>query len=129
MRAYKAVPNSWYAWMLGVNFAAAGMTCLPPDLAVHQCAYASGRESDADDAVLLVLWAPLQTPVWALVLSVIIATVFLVPYVSSLAHVLKPTQRDADVECRSDCRGLKHPDRSGEWCICFGRNSETVNRR
>ena len=24
MRAYKTVPNSWYAWMLGVNFVAAG---------------------------------------------------------------------------------------------------------
>jgi len=48
MRSYRAVPQWWYIAMLAVNFAA---------------------------AVLMVLTAPLQMPVWALVLSLAIATV------------------------------------------------------
>jgi hypothetical protein len=48
MRAYRAVPQWWYIAMLVVNFVA---------------------------AVLMVLTAPLQMPIWALVLSIAIATV------------------------------------------------------
>nr|WVH01953.1 OPT family small oligopeptide transporter [Naematelia aurantialba] len=52
MRAYLPVPSSWYLALLGVNFGA---------------------------AVILVKITPLQMPIWALVLSVAIATVFLIP--------------------------------------------------
>ena len=48
MRNYLPVPSSWYIALLGVNFGA---------------------------AVLLVTASPLQMPVWALVLSIVIATV------------------------------------------------------
>nr|XP_018259221.1 OPT family small oligopeptide transporter [Kwoniella dejecticola CBS 10117]OBR81379.1 OPT family small oligopeptide transporter [Kwoniella dejecticola CBS 10117] len=52
MRSYRSVPSSWYIGLLGVNFGA---------------------------AVLLVKTTPLQMPIWALVLAIAIATVFLVP--------------------------------------------------
>ncbi|ORY28793.1 OPT oligopeptide transporter protein-domain-containing protein [Naematelia encephala] len=52
MRAYRPVPSSWYLSLLGVNFLA---------------------------AVVLVKTTPLQMPIWALVLSVAIASIFLVP--------------------------------------------------
>ncbi|BEJ15101.1 hypothetical protein CspHIS471_0408680 [Cutaneotrichosporon sp. HIS471] len=52
MRNYLPVPQWWYIAMLGINFVA---------------------------AVLMVMSAPLQTPIWALVLSLAIAAVFLVP--------------------------------------------------
>lgn len=52
MRAYRGVPQWWYLAMLVVNFIA---------------------------AVLMVMTAPLQTPVWALVLSLAIALIFLIP--------------------------------------------------
>ncbi|KAL1405078.1 hypothetical protein Q8F55_008701 [Vanrija albida] len=52
MRSYKSVPQWWYLALLGGNFAA---------------------------AVVMVWTAPLQLPVWALVLSLAIAAVFLIP--------------------------------------------------
>ncbi|WVF65518.1 OPT family small oligopeptide transporter [Kwoniella sp. CBS 6097] len=52
MRSYLPVPSSWYLGLLAVNFGA---------------------------AVILVKTTPLQMPIWALVLAMIIATVFLVP--------------------------------------------------
>ncbi|GFZ47101.1 hypothetical protein JCM24511_04843 [Saitozyma sp. JCM 24511] len=52
MRAYLPVPHSWYMTLLGINFAA---------------------------AILMVKTSPLQMPIWALVLSVAIAAIFLVP--------------------------------------------------
>ncbi|ORX39348.1 OPT oligopeptide transporter protein-domain-containing protein [Kockovaella imperatae] len=52
MRNYLPVPSSWYFGLLAVNFGA---------------------------AVLLVKTTPLQMPIWALVLSIAIATVFLIP--------------------------------------------------
>lgn len=52
MQAYQPVPTSWYLSILGVSLGA---------------------------AVLLVATSPLQLPVWALLLAVAIALVFLVP--------------------------------------------------
>ncbi|WVQ81284.1 OPT family small oligopeptide transporter [Cryptococcus sp. DSM 104549] len=52
MRSYLPVPSSWYIGLLAVNFGA---------------------------AVILVKTTPLQMPIWALVLAMAIATVFLVP--------------------------------------------------
>ncbi|WVQ74390.1 OPT family small oligopeptide transporter [Cryptococcus sp. DSM 104548] len=52
MRAYHAVPSTWYLGLLAVNFGA---------------------------AVILVKTTPLQMPIWALMLAMAIATVFLVP--------------------------------------------------
>ncbi|KAK6906070.1 OPT family small oligopeptide transporter [Kwoniella mangroviensis CBS 8507] len=52
MRSYLPVPSSWYVGLLGVNFGA---------------------------AVILVKTTPLQMPIWALVLAMAIATIFLVP--------------------------------------------------
>lgn len=56
MRAYREVPHWWYFAMLGVNLAA---------------------------AIVMVWTTPLlQTPVWALLLALLIAAVFLIPCVS-----------------------------------------------
>ncbi|WVR09034.1 OPT family small oligopeptide transporter [Kwoniella sp. DSM 27419] len=52
MRSYLTVPSSWYIALLAVNFVA---------------------------AVVLVTTTPLQMPIWALILAMGIATVFLVP--------------------------------------------------
>nr|XP_019009874.1 OPT family small oligopeptide transporter [Kwoniella pini CBS 10737]OCF48655.1 OPT family small oligopeptide transporter [Kwoniella pini CBS 10737] len=52
MRSYRSVPSSWYIGLLGVNFGA---------------------------AVILVKITPLQMPIWALILAMAIATIFLVP--------------------------------------------------
>ncbi|WWC98020.1 OPT family small oligopeptide transporter [Kwoniella sp. B9012] len=52
MRSYLPVPSSWYIGLLGVNFGA---------------------------AVILVKTTPLQMPIWALILAMAIATIFLVP--------------------------------------------------
>lgn len=52
MRSYLPVPSAWYVGLLAVNFGA---------------------------AVILVKTTPLQMPIWALVLAMAIATVFLVP--------------------------------------------------
>lgn len=52
MRSYRSVPQWWYITLLAVNFVA---------------------------AVLMVMTAPLQTSVWALVLSLALAVVFLIP--------------------------------------------------
>jgi hypothetical protein len=60
MRSYLPVPSSWYLGLLGINVVAAS----EPILAYR-----------ADEIVLLVTTTPLQMPVWALVLSIAIATV------------------------------------------------------
>ncbi|KAK8844104.1 OPT family small oligopeptide transporter [Kwoniella newhampshirensis] len=52
MRTYLSVPSSWYIGLLAINFGA---------------------------AVILVKITPLQMPIWALVLSMAIAAIFLVP--------------------------------------------------
>ncbi|WWD06796.1 OPT family small oligopeptide transporter [Kwoniella europaea PYCC6329] len=52
MRSYLPVPSSWYIGLLAVNFGA---------------------------AVVLVKTTPLQMPIWALILAMAIATIFLVP--------------------------------------------------
>ncbi|KAL7420969.1 hypothetical protein Q5752_003853 [Cryptotrichosporon argae] len=52
MRAYLSVPSSWYMGLLVINLGA---------------------------AILMMLTAPLQMPIWALLLSLIIAAIFLVP--------------------------------------------------
>ncbi|WRT69105.1 OPT family small oligopeptide transporter [Kwoniella shivajii] len=52
MRSYLPVPTSWYLGLLAVNFGA---------------------------AIILVKTTPLQMPIWALMLALAIATVFLVP--------------------------------------------------
>jgi hypothetical protein len=52
MQAYPPVPHSWYLVTLGLNFAA---------------------------SVILVKTAPLQTEIWALVLAIALAVIFLVP--------------------------------------------------
>ncbi|WWC91168.1 OPT family small oligopeptide transporter [Kwoniella dendrophila CBS 6074] len=52
MRSYPPVPSSWYIALLAINFVA---------------------------AIVLVKTTPLQMPIWALLLAMAIATVFLVP--------------------------------------------------
>jgi hypothetical protein len=68
MRSYLPVPSSWYIGLLAVNFGAAGELCSESTL-----------ESMLIGTVIMVKTSPLQMPIWALVLAMAIATIFLVP--------------------------------------------------
>lgn len=75
MEAYPAVPSSWYLATLGVNLLAASESCCFLVVKVHR----TFSDTEITSVVLLVTQCPLQTPIWALILAVGIATIFLVP--------------------------------------------------